>query len=620
MSLSLIRYKSARSNLTKSTNNIGDVVVPASLGFSDPTSSRVVLDMELNCTDANGDILLPCTFGQNSELVEGAHCLIRDVIITSSTQPVKVKRERRNYIDSNLKYFERSRSAEDCLATFGNSTNTNFGNDRQSKLPDNPWFDYQRPSDAVPDQSDYAVKRRAEIPIPLSFIDPMATISQFPNLAVGDLTYEYRFENLLDLVQPCDMPAGQIEPVDNRAFPPPDGGANTWGRTGNPIVLTKTVTNFWKPPVAGQLLNIYYVSGGTATNLTQQRIATVTRNGTDYELTLDTAINYAANITSAFCAYYTLPGQGFDEIYTCSAAPALAVAIGTTANPLVIPNVFSLNAPVAHSQCPFYVGAPITVLVSNTALNTQVLTEATVSHVRINGTSVELEVEGLGIPVTASASNIPRVGYRFSTNNVKFAVNWVVDFLYMEMARINMTPNQIQVARSAMADLEIPFMIQSMISYTMAESQDLLDWTITLEPGTVGVAVLTPPNAGLVSGRDTVSSYLFTIDNQPYTNQQIAIGDEDQVDRSIHNYLLKRGLSNVGIDFARYEANRLSLAARDPRNDHTIYAVVVNQLGVPQTLKTFFRSDSVMEAKTIYFVKFRPAVLKFGGGRAMIVS
>jgi hypothetical protein len=575
--------------------------------------------MELNCTDAGGDVFIPCTFGTVSELVEGPHCLIRDVLISSGTQPVKIKRERRNYIDANLKYFERSRSAEDSLATFGNSTNINFGNDRQSKLPDNPWFDYQRPSDAVPDQTDSAVKRRAEIPIPLSYIDPMATISQFPNLVVGDLTYEYRFENLLDLVQPCDMPTGQIEPVDNRAFPAPDGGANTWGRDGNPIVLTKTVANFWKPPVAGQQIRVWYRDGGNNATVLS-RIATVTRNGTDYELTIDAPIAYAANITTAFCNYYTIAGQAFDSAYVCALAPALANAIGTTANPLVIPNVFSLNAPVSHSQCPFYVGAPIGVLVYNATLNTVVLTEATVSHVRINGTSVELEVDGPGIPVTANADNLPYVGYRYSTNNAKFAVDWVVNFLYMEMARINMTPSQVQTARSAMADLEIPFMIQSMTSYTMAESQDLLDWTITLEPGTVGVVVLTPPNGSLVSGRDTVSSYLFTIDNAPYTNQQIAIGDEDQVDRSIHNYLVKRGLSNVDIDFSRYEANRINLAARDPRTDHTIYTCVVNQLGVPQTLKTFFRSDSVMEAKTIYFIKFRPALLKFGGGRAMIVS
>jgi hypothetical protein len=617
MSLTLTRFKSARTNLDKVQNNIADVTVPASVGFSDPTQSHVVFDMDISCTDAAGDqILLPCTFGQVGELNAGAHCLVRDVIITSDSQPISTRRERRNYVDANLVYPGRSRAYEDIDATFGNTTNINFGNDRMSKLPDNPFFDYQRPSNATADQDAVPVRRRAEIPVPLQLFDPLATIEQFPNVALGNRTFEFRFDNLLDLVQPCDMPAGQIEPADNRAFPAPDGGANTIGRVGNPIVLTKTVSNFWKPPVAGQQIRVWYKDGvNNATAL--GRISTVTVNGDDYEITLVAPIAYAANITAFNVNYFTLSGQAFDSAYTCSLAGGTDTDIGSAARPVVIPNVFSLDTPASHRQCPFYPGAPLTVLIYNATLNTITLNESTVTHVLINGTSVNLEL-ATPIALTASGDNLPYVGYRFSSAGVKFSVDWLIANLYIQIAQIRMTAGQMQKAKTSMADLEIPFMMQDVQSYTMTQSQSVVDTTIPLYPGTVGVVVLTPQNNYLVSGRDTVDNYLFVIDNTPYTNTPIPIGDEKSVDRSLHNYLLKRGLSNLGIDFSKYEANRINAAAPDPNNDHTMYSLVVPQSPNVQSLKTMFRSNSTIASKTIYFVLFKPAMLKISGGRAMI--
>jgi len=286
----------------------------------------------------------------------------------------------------------------------------------------------------------------------------------------------------------------------------------------------------------------------------------------------------------------------------------------------------------AYKSIPWYAGAPVTLTGIDANGGNPVRLETFITQVVVDlGTSnvlVYLDDTITLTPATGTYSlAVPCLTFRdskmtgdlFTGTAVKFTCAWNVDELYLEMLQLQLTPSMMQNAMKQMSNLEIPFydqvLVQKNIPTTTVHTE-----VLSLPANTVGMTVLTPQNLTLVSGFDNCLSYRVSLNGKELTNQNIKVGNADQVGRQIHNILLREHLMNIGRQLKKYDAPKFCYDINVEAATHAMYGVVIPQAPVETIFQIQLFADSNMTSKNIYFCHHVERVLKLGGaGKAMIV-
>jgi len=641
MSVKIRRYNANESEFARGARTRTEIPVPASAGITDLTSSKLVLDMRMTCTDNVGNVLLPVTFG-NQQSVGGAQALIRNSAVISQTNGVLNERRNQNVISANVDWYLKSRAQEDQASLFGNSSTTNYGVDRLNLLPDNPFLLFKKPNAVGATVTESAITRRAEIPVAWKNIDNFAGMPQFPNVAVGDLTYRLEFEDQISVAFPAKLPFSQGEPCDNRA-----AVASLLGNSGAPLTLTKTTGNYFRPPQQGDLCVASFLQATTGdykTTATSGRdeIESVTTAGGKYVVTLKNgfATGNATESCTGITLFYFSPTDllGLDatpkSVVPVAASTTVTVSSGVYGS-ATAPLVFAKNTPggiqttkfddavTADSlnTIPWYVGAPVQLcgIDVSGAVETASRQESTITSVKVNGDNVEIVISPT---LTAVGTTLvtPTLQYRDSTAGTKFTCNWAIDEVYAELFQLQLTPEQMSKAKSSMANMEIPFIDQQLVQRNMPSNSTAHTEVLQALSGTVGLAVLTPQNLTFLSGFDNCGRYRFAINGKEVTNQDIVVGSADLKGRQLHNYFLKTFYGNLGQALKKYDAPQYDYVNLGNQTTHAMYPLIIPNM--PQEsvvqLQLVANDGTTMAGKNIFYVFFRQRVMKISNGRVML--
>ncbi len=655
------RFQANESDFTKSGRTRTEVKVPASLGFSDLTGSKVILDMHATVKQGSTIVPLPVAFG-NHEMIGGAQALIRNSRVMSAQNGLLNERRYANVIDANLDWYGASRSQEDAHASFGNSATTSFGVDPASGLPDCPFIIYDRPSIDKPSSTNKAYTRRAEIPVAWKHIDAFGSMSQFPHVNVGDLTYNLEFESQIDVVFPAAMPSRAPVPCVSTA-----AVANKL----KTLTLIPTAANLYRPPQVGDLCTAYFqeatgtvacfapravatgMGGFTAGAAAMDEIATVSLVSGVYTVTLLNgfavagATDSCVKILLAYFAPSELDGTTANKIPLPLGSNIYqsATVVGGAGAPITfIPNSLggieaTLNdegtltvTPDAYKSIPWYAGAPVTLTGLDANANAPVRVETFITKVDVDlATSNVLVYLDDAIALTIGSGTyslaVPCLTFRdskitgdlFTGTPVKFTCEWNVDELYLEMLQLQLTPSMMASAMKQMSNLEIPFFDQILVQKNMPVTTVHTE-VLSLPANTVGMTVLTPQNLTLLSGFDNCTSYRVALNGKELTNQDIKVGSASQVGRQIHNVLLREHLMNIGRQLKKYDAPKFSYDISVDAATHAMFGVVVPQVPVETIFQIQLFADNAMASKNLYFIHHVERVLKLGGaGKAQIM-
>ena len=658
------RYQANESDFTKTGRNRTEVKVPASVGFSDLTGSKVILDMHATVMQGSTIVPLPVAFG-NSEMIGGAQALLRNSRVISAQNGLLNERRYANVIDANLDWYSKSRAQEDAHASFGNSTTTSFGVDPASGLPDCPFIVYSRPSLELPATTTPAYTRRAEIPVAWKHIDNFGNISQFPHINVGDLTYDLEFESQIDTVFPAPMPSRAPVPCVTTA---------AVGGKLQTLSLVTTAANLYRPPQVGDLCTAYFLDqtgtvavfapravasgmgGFTAGAAAMDQITAVSLVSGTYAVTLlnGFAVNGATDSCVKIMLSYFSPAEldGTTDnkiplplganIYQSAAVVGGAGGAAITFIPNSLGGIeATLNAvgtltvtADAYKSIPWYVGAPVTLSGIDANANAPVRLETFITQVDVDVATknvlvylqdtIDLTATGgtysLAVPcLTFRDSKVPAGSNLFTATGIKFTCDWNVDELYLELLQLQLTPSMMQAAMKQMSNIEIPFYDQILVQKNMP-STTVHTEVLSLPANTVGMTVLTPQNLTLISGFDNCTSYRIALNGKELTNQSINVGNADQVGRQIHNVLLREHLINIGLQLKKYDAPKFCYDINVDAATHAMYGVVVPQVPVETIFQIQLFADNAMASKNLFFVHHIERVLKLGGaGKAMII-
>jgi hypothetical protein len=576
--------------------------------------------MRVDVKDSTGAaVLYPATFGQRGQMV-GPQALIRNSRVKSDEHGLLNERRHQNVIDSNLDWYAKSRAQEDADSLFGNTHNPNYGHDNAGLLPDNPFLQYDLPNHAGTILTKSATTRRAEIPVAWKHIDQFASISQFPNMAMGELSYHMEFEDQFNTVAPAVMST-----MAQRCDAVTAAGNLIGDAEARELVTSTTRSNFNRPPMVGDKVT-FWLNGTTTGGIqTGQAVISSVRNvdpGNAYGLQFvgGIATTAAAEVCQdimLFFDYGSAPLSGTN--YT----PA-GTYIGADADPITIADVYGAGSGKVRDmhKCPLYVGARVQVTAYRADNTTVYRGFETVHSLRKVGTGLEVTVNG-GTGLFVGASNpISDIRIAFCDHDntrTLFSATWTVDEVYAEMHEIQLMPSQLDAARKALADLEIPWMEQRLIQKNMP-STSVHTEVVEVDPSCAGVAVLTPQNLELLSGFDGCSSYRFALDGKETTNRDILCGTGTTVGRQIHNHLLKTYWANIGKQLKKYDANFSNYASPDSQRTHSFFPQVTPLVPNSQTLQLqLFAGSNQMASKNIFIVSTHQRALKISNGRVSIV-
>ena len=204
--------------------------------------------------------------------------------------------------------------------------------------------------------------------------------------------------------------------------------------------------------------------------------------------------------------------------------------------------------------------------------------------------------------------------------------------MFVELHTIQLAPQQIAAAESALQSLQIPYIEHRVVKKVLNSTQDYAE-TFSVDPGCAGVAVLTPQNNGLVSGYDQCSSYRFSFDGRDVTNRAIAIGPAKSnaadgtatygVGRQLHNHMLQKFFGNIGKRLLKFDKpaisyNQAFAAAGSQLDTHSIFPLVTPM--VPEDVVAQFQCSSPanMATKEIYYISMYPRTLNFQKGNLVM--
>ena len=640
MSIKIRRYISDKSNfLSTDPAPLTAINIPGSIGFSDLTQSRVILDMEVHAYEptlapsggnfANPDleVKIPCTFGRGGQMI-GAQSIIRNSKVRSRNFGLLNEQRHQNVISSNFDWYLKSRAKEDTMSTFGNSTSRNFGIGWKDLLPQTPFFSYDgtRPIDLATQATTVASTRRADIPIPWKHVDQLATISQFPNVAVNDIRYELEFEPQIQVMFPAVMPT-QYELIEDIT----EVGGFV-GNDTNPLITVRRGAEFNRLPKVGDFVSIYYaedptVSDAVAQPLHDAYIISVTgTDATQLSIVLDNPITVtASNIAVAVRMFYGDAPRPFYRVENAT-APASGL-LGDLNSPLSVLDVYnSVTALADQAQCPFYVGCPVIAVASNDVTKTVFPQATTVSGLQRDGTNLlvfladPIDVGGPDACVqTVLAHRDWSEGAKDAGLNGNFVIQWRINECYAELMEPQLTSEQLTQVRSRLSNLEIPWVETRLIQKNMPSTTTHTE-VVQIDSGCLGMTCLSPQNLELLSGFDNCQSYRYAINGVATTNRDIQVGPIDRTQRQLHNHLLKKFYANLGVPLSKYDAEVIDYARVDNKRTHSHFPLVTPLIPAPQTiqLQLFGDSQNPMASKNLFFVSLHTRLMKITNGRVVM--
>lgn len=634
MSVKLRRYQANDSDFTQNGRIRTTVTVPGSAGFTDLTESNLILDMQVNVKGAAGaNVFYPATFGARGEMV-GPQALIRNARVISREHGLLNEQRHQNVISSNLDWYTKTRGTEDAHSLLGNTTNQNYGHDNASLLPDNPFLLYNQPGTPGVAITANPTKRRAMIPVAWKHIDQFSSMAQFPNIAIGDIDYDIELEEQINTMFPVVMPcmAELLEDVTADNF--------LIGTAADPLVTKRTVSSFNRRPRVGD--EIYVMFKETTSNEFAESscvISAVTEVGGVYHIQVHGGIT--TTDTNEACeqvimylgSYQERPSGDPDEskflpIQSQDITPTGAT-IGSAADPLIFTNVYGGlggGQEVDFHACPFYIGAPMHITAFNDT--TKVLYQAyvTVSSLEIdaaNPTDLKVQFDP-PLNIGAAGNDIQYIKIAFvdhydnAGTPTAFSVTWQIDEIYLELHELQLNPQQLTQARTALSNMSMSWFEHRLVQKNMPATTVHSD-VLELESNCVGMAVLTPQNLNLLSGFDTCTSYRFALDGKDVTDRDIICGTATTTGRSIHNNMLKKYFANKGQQLVKYDANPQDYASPDPQRTFSFFPLVTPQLQRPQTMQIQLFADTNMSSKNIFYVATYARMLEISNGRVSVL-
>jgi len=541
--------------------------VPASVGFSDLENSHVVFRMRSNIQNSK---LLPSFIAQPSIAlngaqdrtapvsINGAQALIKNARSTSATYGLISEVRDQNVISANLDLYQDYSSCQASRESYNGGIDVNADPNQSSRLAEGSFLRPVKPrgvgaANAVASVTDATTPIvqasqaiTAEVRCPLKHIDRVADgTRQFPNLAMGDMTYRVELED----VRPV-MSLGPALSVRCQDIPADAAVPATFGSATNPIQYR------W-----------YSEAAGAVSQEVKQ---------SDLE------------------------------------------------------------------SLPFYVGMPVkidgrsngTAFASHFSLIKKITIQAAASTAPLNQANVALIELDASVVVTA-AQAIDQVVLSLDQSNdgaggAACTVNYEIEDLYLELHTIQLTPQQLEMAASAMENLQIPYIEHRLVKKVLNTTSDYSE-TLYLDGGCAGVAVITPQNNGLVSGYDGCNNYRFSFDGRNVTNRDIQIGPAKSnsggpatsgVGRQVHNHMLQKFFGNIGKVLMRFEKPqsdyRAAFASEALQLDsHAIFPLVTPL--VPNDVIAQFQCRSAagttMNTKEVFYVSMYPRSLNFQKGK-----
>ncbi len=471
----------------------------------------------------------------------GAAALIRNARVTSKEHGMLNERRDQNVISANLDYYTKYSSQAEAWHSFnGGGALQSHNMNQYGPIQDSMFLDARRPQvlgvrilqtvDAEKSQS-----VAAETRIPMRHIDSMADgTRQFPNLAVGDLTYRMEFE--------------------------PASGRRITGCANNGLVFA--------------------------------------------------------------CEDYTNSTGGAVSFGLSDATPdATKVPIkyryikGDTDGNVEVDNL---------EFCPFYLGMPVEVDYEHDGNTYKRVTEIT--GLKAEAGLYEIEVENpIEVPDGRALTNV-NIGIRVGD---EVGVEWNIEDIFLELHCLQLSPQQIQAAQSAMESLSIPYMDYRLVKKVLNQTGDYSEM-IQTDAGCAGLAVLTPKNNGLASSIDNGRRYRFAIEGKYTTNRDIQvaplINNEGQsLGRQLHNHMLQKFYGNLGKKLLRFDSpirnyNNAPLADELEDETHTFYPLVTPIVGNDSIINFQLQAEAgqQMATKEIFFVAMYPRSLDFKNGRLVM--
>lgn len=645
MSIKIKRFQANESNFTRFGRTRTQVEIPGSIGITDLTASKLVLDMHCETVENDQIINIPVSFG-NGQMV-GAQSLVRNARVQSRQHGLLNERRQQNVLSANLDWYGTSRAGEDVKSLTGSSTNASYGISRVNSVPDCPFILADRPTAVNVVADNMPVGRRAEVNVPWRHIDNMSTMAQFPNMAVGDLTYVIEFEDQIECMFPARMPSrAGVQALNMTAV------SSKIGLPATPIkLLASASSGFNRPPKVGDICFAAYTQADTE-NVKfldeQDVIAEVTIVSNKYWIVLADGFSTTAateTVENLVFYYYgaqeTLPTNtaydGADVIPVADDCVANAgFFIGAANSPLI----FKINTPGgllttnlgvsedALASCPWYVGAPVQLVLVPTAgddadvvkvHNTSILT----LKVQSDGDIEVVLADPFSVGEAMTVTNITlchRDVWNSGPDNTtqkRITSSYVIDEVYLQMSQINLLPSQTSQVMTAMKNVSIPFVDQMLVQRN-CPTTNVHTEVLSAMPNTIGLAVMTPQNLTFLSGTDGVAYYRFSINARNTTNQDIYVGSAQDVGRSIHNILLKQFFGNIGKPLLKYDAPLESYATVDTQAEtHHIYPLVLP--AVPDEsivqIQMFCNDGDTMENKNIFYLFFRARQLVLSNGK-----
>jgi hypothetical protein len=213
MSIKIKRIQSLESGDFNSYNNgrlRAHIEVPSSVGFTDLENSQLVFRMNtvIAGNDASAGNLIPSFIAgrQGGDVnkpldVGGAGALIRNARVTSKEYGLLNEQRDQNVVTANLDYYTKYTSESGAWMNFdGGCAKKTHDPNQMYQARDSLFLDARKP-EAVGVEIQQANNNQksqqvsAEVRVPMKCIDRFADGNrQFPNMAVGNLTYRIEFE------------------------------------------------------------------------------------------------------------------------------------------------------------------------------------------------------------------------------------------------------------------------------------------------------------------------------------------------------------------------------------------------------------------------------------------
>lgn len=469
----------------------------------------------------------------------GAAALIRNARVTSKEYGMLNERRDTNVVSANLDYYTKYSSEAGAWHSYnGGGAMQSHNINQYTRVQDSLFLDARRPTSlgvriqqSVDAEKSQAVA--AETRIPMKCIDSMADgTRQFPNLAVGDLTYRLEFEPATGRdVTGC---ISHDDDYDCEDYTNSSGADVEFGASSDNGDATKVPIKY------------RYIKGEQSGNVTNDNL----------------------------------------------------------------------------EFCPFYLGMPV--IVSYTHSSQEFTKISTVSGLKANSGLFEVEIEHpIKVIDTRVLTDISISVY----TDTDIKIDWNIDDIFLELHCLQLTPQQLQSAQSAMESLSIPYMDYRLVKKVLNQTGDYSEM-IQTDVGCAGLCVMTPLNNRIASSINRARRYRFAIEGKFTTNRDIQIAplinkQAQSSGRQLHNHMLQKFFGNLGKKLLRFDSpvddyNADNFTDELENENHAIYPLVTPIVGNDSIINFQLQSDQLMDTKEIFYVAMYPRTLDFKNGRLVM--